>query len=492
MKLIDKLLKKMGYIQASVFSGRGWSNVYGAFSNTAKETVTNDTALSISAFFACVRAVSEDIAKIPLKVYRKEGEYKYEESSHPLYRILQYQPNSEMTAMSFRETRTAQMMGWGNSFAYIARNLMGDIQSLWPLRPDRVRIERDKQGRLVYIVTNDVGGQVKFSDKDILHLHGLGFDGISGYNVISYAAQSMGASIAADKYTGSFFGNGCNQQGNLEHPGNLSKDAQQRLKDQIEKKHAGASNANKILVLEEGMKFSSNTINPEASQLIETRQFNVTDICRWCRVPPSKIADLSRATFSNIEQLNIDYVNDSLTAWMKRWEQELYRKLLTEEEKQQGYYIEHVAEGLLRGDIQTRTAAYSALFDRGVLSVNEIRSKENLNPVEGGDIHLVPLNFTTLDKAGQQDQQNNPDLTDDAVDDMADRIYSHEQNCLHDAKELRGDKFDEVKFYEKFEPKRQRYTKSVLSAYGLSIQIPRGLGREAIAELIRGELCIKH
>ena len=499
MKIIDKLLSKLGLISINTMvSERGWSNVFGNYSNAAKEKVNNDTALSVSTFFACVRCVSEDVAKIPFKVYRKEGSSKYEVPEHPAYQLLQYQPNTEMTAMAFRESRTAQMLGWGNSYAYIEKDGDETVLSIYPLRPDRVTPKRTPDKELYYEVVDDNGQTKDIPRQRILHLHGLGFDGIQGYNVIVYGAQSFGSAMAADKYAGAYFGNGCNQQGNLEHPGNLSKEAQNRLRESIKETHSGSDKSHGILILEEGMKWANVSIDPKASQLIETRGFSVSDICRWCRVPPVKVADLSRATFSNIEQLNIDYVTDSLTGWMKRWEQECYAKLLTTEEKAQGYYLEHVAEGLLRGDVQTRYNAYSQAWDRGILTINEIRSKENMNPVDGGDVHLIPMNFTTLDKAGQQPEQNalnpntpsNIDLTQEAIEDIASRIHDHEQGCLKDAKDLKGDKFDEAKFYEKFESKRQKYIKIITSHFGFTCSIPKGLSIEEIKTIIKDSLCI--
>lgn len=456
--MINKLLKPLGYKIVKAFSwmSRGWTSLLiGSFGNAAKENVNNDTALKVSTVYSAIRNISEDIAKLPLKVYRKEGDSRYEVPEHRLYRLLQYQPNPDMTAISFRESQTAQMIGWGNAFSEITRDTDGSVTGLFPLRPDKVVLERDNMGTLYRITTED-GQHYYLPPERVLHTHGLGFDGLLGYNIIQYMAESIGAAIGMDKFSSSFFGNGLHQSGNLEHPSNLSQPAQERLASQLEKRHAGAGNAHRILVLEEGMKFTSNSIDPEAAQMIETRQFTVSEFCRWLRIPPHKVADLSRATFANIEQQNIDYVTDSLTAWAERWEQEIWRKLFTDEEKQQGYYVEHNFDALLRGDIQTRYTAYSQLWDRGTLSINEIRAKENMNPIDGGDKHYVPLNYTTIEDGG---------LSESVQEDVSERIVNNQMVSIKSAIDKHGKDFDLNKYIEQYQTKQKKYIQSVISPY---------------------------
>jgi len=414
--MINKLLSLFGRKLVNLTnSERGWNIM--SFGNTSKEKVNNDTALTVSTFYAIIRNISEDIAKLPLNIYRKEGAYRYEETGHPISLLLNYKPNDDMTAMSFRESRNAQMMGWGNGFAFIERYTDGTVKALWPLRPDRVKLKEANSGQIYYEVTDEKGSVKNEWPENIFHGKGLGASAYWGYNIAALASQSIGAGIAIDKFAGSYFGNGLHPSGNLEHPSTLSGEAQKRLKDQFEKQLQGSGNAHGLLVLEEGMKFSQNFIDPKASQLIETRQFSVSEFCRWLRIPPHKVADLSRATFSNIEQQNIDYVTDSLLGWCKRWELEVWSKLLTEKEKRDGYFARHVVEYLLRGDIQTRYNAYSQLWDRGILCANEIRAKEDMNPIDGGDKYFIPLNYTTIEKAGQDDA---------VVDDIANRLSKAE------------------------------------------------------------------
>ncbi len=255
IKVIDKLSSYVFQKIAAaipVTSDRGWYPAFLNFPNAAKERINNDTALGIAAVFGCIRNISEDTGRLPLKVYRKEGRNKIEQPDHPIYNLLQFQPNPEMTAMNFRETLTAHRLGWGNGYAEIQRNLAGEPVALWPLRPDRVTIYRDKSRRIFYRVTNEKGGEVDIWAEDILHMPGLGFDGIKGYNTIQIARESMGAAMAAERFGAAFFGNGCHAGGNLKHPQNLSKEAAGRLKIQIADQVSGM-NKHKILVLEEGM-----------------------------------------------------------------------------------------------------------------------------------------------------------------------------------------------------------------------------------------------
>ena len=409
-------------INAAGYASSGWHSLtLGTFRNTSAEQVTNQTALTVSSLFACIRNVSEDVGKLPLKLFRKDGDSRFEVTDHPVVRLVQYQPNPEMDAMSFRETMNSQAMGWGNAYAEIQRDVTGRATALWPLRPDRVTIHRDRTTqRMYYTITTEDGKSSDIWAEDILHIHGLGFDGVSGYNIVQYASQTVGAAIAMDKFAGAYFANGMHQSGNLEHPANLSTDAQERLKKQLDADYNGADQAHQTLILEEGMKFTSNVIDPKASQMVETRQFSVVEFCRWMRVPPHKVADLTKSAFSNIEQQNIDYVQDGITGWCKRWELSLWIKLLSEQEKQEGYFFTHIVEGMLRGDIKSRSEAYKSFWDIGVMSINEIRSLENLNPIKDGDIHLVPMNYQRLEDVGNDTQANV------VIDDISARLARRE------------------------------------------------------------------
>ena len=379
----QKALSKHGEWQ-ELFLSRGSSGV----------VVTNKTALNISTVYACIRNISEDVAKVPLKVYKKNDDGKERLTDHPLNKILNYTPNPDMTAMDFRQTLTAHCLGWGNGYAEIQRDMLGEIYALYPLSPDKVTPKRDDRGDVIYEIRREDGTVSRIRSNKILHIHGLGDDGLVGYNVVQYARENLGAAQAAETFGATYFGNNTVVGGILKHPGNLSEEAQKRLTESINEKHHGSDNAHKIMVLEEAMEFTQTTIPPEQSQFLETRQFSVPEICRWFRMPPHKVHDLSRATFSNIEHQDLEYVKDTLTAWFKRWELEIWKSLLTEIEQREGIFVEHTVEGLLRGDINSRYKAYQISLGNnnnpGFMTINEVRTLENLNPIDGGDDLFSP------------------------------------------------------------------------------------------------------
>ena len=481
MSIVSRTLKYFGFqlIKAASIVERGWTAVgFGSFANTAKEKVNNSTALTVSTVYAAIRNISEDVAKLPLKIYQKENAYMLEQKQHKAYRLLQYRPNPEMSAMSFRATLNGHAMGWGNGYAFIERDGNGDIRYLWPLRPDSVKIYRDTERGLFYEVTARATGHTQtFWPREIFHIPGFGDSGVAGYNIIQYMAEQVASAIAIGKFSSGFFGNGLNQSGHIKHPNTLTQPVIERLKKQVQEQHTTAANAHKLLVLEEGMEFVPNMLDPKAAQMIESRQYLVTEFCRWIRIQPHKVAHLENATFSNIEHQNTDYVVDSLSNWCTRWEQELWAKLLTPQEKRGGFCFKHNLNALLRGDVQTRNEAYSKMLDRGVMTINEVRSLEDMNPVDGGDQHLVPLNFTTLDKIGQPAA---------FVSDAAARIYQHEQSALASAKNKHGDKFDSKLFAEHFNSKHEKYIEAVLKPFGIQPAIKSLATAAEIETIIRG------
>ncbi|MHC4697117.1 MAG: phage portal protein, partial [Planctomycetota bacterium] len=355
------------------------------------ETVGPDKALTLSAYFAAIRAISEDVAKLPLILYeRMEPRGKRRMPKHPVYRLLHDEPNPEMSSMSFRETLTLHAIGWGNGCAEIVRSKQGRALALWPLDPARVRIERDDAKRIVYIVQPvDGGKEITFASRDIFHLHGLGFDGLTGYSVAHLARESIGGALAAERSGAALFGNGSRPGGVLEHPGVLSDEARMYLRQSWEEKHKGAENANKTAILEQGLQFKPISIPNKDAQWIEAREFMVSELARWLRIPPHKIAHMRDATFSNIESQAREYVTDTLQPWHVRWEQEIARKLIP---ARSGLFAEHLVDGLLRGDTETRFNAYRTAILAGWMSRNEARALENMNPADGLDTFLEPLN----------------------------------------------------------------------------------------------------
>lgn len=367
--------------------------------DSAGITITESTALQISTVFACVRNLSDDVAKLPIVLYRDgSGRGRERLAAHPLARVLA-RPNPEMTAFDFRSTLTSHAVAWGNGYAEIVRLGNGRPAELWPMLPENVQVVRENSGAIVYIYSNPyTGRQVRLPSDDVLHIKGLGYDGLIGYSPVALARRTLAITAAAEKFGASFFGNSSMPKGVLEHPGVLGDEGQKNLRRSWEEVHRGVQNANRIAILEEGMKFNPITIPPEDAQFLQTRQFQVPEICRWFRMPPHKVADLSRATFSNIEHSAIEYVGDTLLPWLIRWEQEIARKLLMLTETT--IVVEHQTAALLRGDLESRYKAHAIARQWGWASPNDVREIEGLNPIDedaGGDVYLVPANMANAE-----------------------------------------------------------------------------------------------
>lgn len=375
-----------------------WHDWWGIKPTAAGVHVNHKNSLEQSTVFACVRVLSETVAGLPFVLYRRRDRGKERATDHPLFPILRYLPNTEMTAFELKETLMGHVATWGNAYAEIEFNNGGRVRGLWPLRPDKMKVVR-RDGLLWYIYTLPNGTPVELPFQRIMHIRGLGFDGVVGYDPISMARQAIALAMATEEFGSRFFSNGAEMGMTLSHPGLLSKEAGDRLVKSVEKRHQGLSNAHRIMVLEEGLKAEKIGIPPENAQFLETRKFQVPEIARFYRMPLHKINYLEQATFSNIEHQSIEFVTDTIDPWCIRWEQAVYRDLLTPSERQQ-YFAEYLVDALLRGDTESRYQAYAVGRQNGWLSANDIRERENMNPVEGGDVYLVPLNMIPANEVG--------------------------------------------------------------------------------------------
>ena len=360
--------------------------------------VNERTAMQTSAVYACVRVLAESLAGLPLHVYeRVEDGGKMLKINHPLYTLLHDEPNSEMTSFVFRETLMSHLLLYGNAFAQVVRNGRGYPIALYPLLPDCVRVERDKRTKeIIYTYNNEDAGEIKLRKGDILHIPGLGFDGLIGYSPIQMAKDAIGMTLAAEEYGSKFFANGATPGGILEHPATI-KDIQ-RVKDSWNSEYRGPANANKVAILEEGMTFKPITIAPEQAQFLESRKFQIAEIARIFRVPLHMIGDLDKSSFSNITQQSLEFVMYTLNPWVRRWEDSLQAALLLPGEKAR-ILIRFNVDGLLRGDYKSRMDGYAVGRQNGWLSANDIRSLEKLNLIpsdEGGDLLLVNGNLMPL------------------------------------------------------------------------------------------------
>jgi HK97 family phage portal protein len=363
-------------------------------------SVNEDTALNYSAVWQATQLIAGTIASLPLLFYRRRrdgGRDVYRE--HPLYRLLHDQWSPEHTSMSARETMQQHALLWGNGYAEIVRDSAGRPAELWVLTPDRVRpTRRSSDQALVYEVLQPTSrGTQVLLPSEILHIPGLSWDGIQGYGVVRRARETIGLGLATEMYGAKFFGQGAMAGGILESPQVLSPAATQKLRDSWAAAHEGVSRAHRIAVLESGITWKQASIAPEDAQFLETRKFQTVEIARWFNLPPHMLRDLERATFSNIEHQTIEFVVYTIRPWLVRWEAELKRKLVPVLEWNQ-QYPEHVLDGLLRGDVQSRTLALQTQFQNGALNLDEWRSLENRNPLPDGQgqrfytsIQVVPI-----------------------------------------------------------------------------------------------------
>ena len=374
----------------------------------AGKSVTAYSAVQVSAVYACVRVIAETVASLPLSVYEETVSGSVKALEHPLYRLLHDEPNPEMTSFIWRETALTHLLLWGNSYSQIVRTGRNNITGLYPLLPDKMQVDRDEHGELYYLYTKSSDenpnvkqyGQIRLSRYDVLHIPGLGFDGLVGYSPIAMAKNAVGMALACEEYGASFFANGANPSGVLEHPGVLKDPA--KVRDSWNEVYRGSANSHKVAVLEEGMKYTPISISPEEAQFLETRKFQIDEIARLYRIPPHMVGDLEKSSFSNIEQQSLEFVKYTLDPWVIRWEQALMRSLFTPAEKQQ-YFIKLNVDGLLRGDYQSRMNGYATGRQNGWLSANDIRELEDLNPIpaeEGGNLYLINGNMTKLKDAG--------------------------------------------------------------------------------------------
>lgn len=387
--------------------GNGPNFIFGR--TTAGKPVNERTAMQTTAVYACVRILAEAIASLPLHIYKyDEKGGKVMAIDHPLYTLLHDEPNPEMTSFVFRETMMSHLLIWGNAYAQIIRDGAGRVISLYPLLPNQMEVDRDDKGNIFYTYTRQNDDNPNFKDngdivlkkEDVLHICGLGFNGLKGFSPLAMAKNAVGMTIACEEYGASFFANGANPGGVLEHPGILKDPS--KVRESWNEVYRGSNNAHKVAVLEEGMTYKTIGIPPEEAQFLETRKFQLDEIARLYRIPPHMVGNLDRSTFNNIEQQSLEFVKYTLDPWVIRWEQSLQKALLLPGEKGK-YFVKLNVDGLLRGDYKSRMEGYSIGLQNGFMSPNDVRALEDLNPIpdeEGGNTYLVNGALCKLKDAG--------------------------------------------------------------------------------------------
>lgn len=385
--------------------------------------VNAQSAIQLSTVYACVRVISETVTSLPLGVYEATDDGSQKATDHSLYFLLHDEPNSEMTSFVLREVMLAHLLLYGNSYCQILRSGRNQITELYPLLPDHMEVDCDKNGTLTYTYSTSTGQRVIMAPEEVLHIPGLGFDGVMGYSPIALERNAIGLGIASEEYGSKFFSNGARPSGILTHPNTVKNPA--ALRESWNSIYGGSGNANRVAILEEGMRFEPIAIPNNEAQFLETRKFQVDEICRIFRVPPHLVGDLEHATFSNIEHQSIDFAVHTIRPWLVRIEQSMNRALFSDEEKGR-FYVQFNIDGLMRGDYKSRMEGYAIARQNGWMSANDIRALENQNPIpseEGGDAYLVNGNMISILTAMRQgadeasagtetqssQQQNNPE-----------------------------------------------------------------------------------
>ncbi|WP_339935166.1 phage portal protein [Vreelandella glaciei] len=379
-----------------------WSAYYGGDSVTGK-SVTAQTALQLSAVWSCVRLLSETVGTLPIGIFEHDARGgKNAARDHSLYRILHDQPHANLTAVEFWELVVAHIALWGNHYSRISRNGAGTIVALEPLNPEHMNDpEPDEDGNLQFIY-NGPHGREELTEKDVFHVKGFGVNGRVGMSVIGFARNSFSISIATEEAAGKTFANGMQTAGFVQADKVLTKEQREKFNTALNE-FTGSSNAGKTMLLEGGFTYQPLSLKPEDAQMLLSRGFNIEEVCRWFRVFPWMIGHSEKSTSwgTGLEQGNIAFLTYALRPYLSRIEQAIKRQLLTPVERKR-YFAEFNLEGLLRADSAGRAALYSSYAQNGINTRNEIRARENLPPVEGGDVLTVQSNLINLESLGQQ------------------------------------------------------------------------------------------
>jgi len=406
MGLLEKNIKNLSLTDKKAWDNSAWK--LAGSQSLSGETVTESNALTYSAVWNAVNLIAGTASTLPLNLLRKDQKKTIFVTEKKLYRVLHDKFNPYMTSQVGREVMVAHVLTWGNGYAEIVRNGFGEITELWPITPDRV-IPEMKDGKLLYYINVGSGRQVVLPKEKVLHIHGLGFDGFQGYSVIAMARKSIGLGMALESFGSLYFGQGTHPSAVITHPGQLKNPA--TMRKAVSEVYSGLGKSNQLMLLEDGMQIEKVGIPPEDSQFLESRLFQVSEIARWFNLPPHKIKDLSRSSFNNIESEQISFVTDSILPWLVRIEQSYNMQLLTESERyQQHMYTRHNVDGLLRGSAKDRAEYYRVMFGIGGLSINEIREKEEKDPLDAefADEHFIPLNMAPLSMLREMLKKSNP------------------------------------------------------------------------------------
>ena len=413
MSILRAVVNGKGLQASAVTSGGhprdpALASLFPVSNTTSGQVVNATTAMRSSAVHGCVRILAETLASLPLALYKETDEGKEKAKGNNLYYLLHDQPNPWQTSYEFREMMMGHVLLTGAAYAEVVRDNSGRIAYLMPLHPRRVMPFRYKESMAYQYTETDGTQRVLFTGEVLVIRNMMSDDGITPLSPIGVAREAIGLSLAAEDHGSRLFSNDATPAGVLEHPGTLDAAAVKRLRESWENTHQGSSNAHKTAILEGGLKYNAISISPKDSQFIEARKYQIEDIARVYRVPPHMLADLSKATFSNIEQQSLDFIAYSMLPWFTRWEQAIKRDLFLPRDRR-AMFVEFIVAGILRGDVKTRYEAYSKGIVDGWLNRNEVRAMEGLNRVEGLDEYLVPLNMGEAEDDDEEPEEEQPE-----------------------------------------------------------------------------------
>ncbi len=407
MKRVPKILKraeKRNYQSAANLAAPGFTASL-QVPSIAGVLVTPQTALTFMAWYSAIRVITEDLASLPLMVFkRKEGGGATQEPHHPVSTLFNWSPDGETTDIQWRESFTGQVCGWGNAYAEIDWDTEGYPFALHMIHPSIILPKRTAAGKLYYEMQTAIGSRAdgryrNIQPWNVLHFAGLGFNGLVGYAPVALGREGIGLGKALEQFGASLMGNGAHPFGYLKYPGKMKDEARKNLREEWNLVHQGSASANKIAILQEGMEFVASQISPDQAQFLASRAFQVLEICRMWRLPPHKLADFSTAPLANLEAANDDYIISCLRPWAIRFEKCIDFKLLGRDGYGAGYYTKHDFRPILLKLVKDRADYYRKLWEIGIYTVNEIRELEGLNPIldaDGGDLRFKPVNIQRL------------------------------------------------------------------------------------------------
>jgi HK97 family phage portal protein len=381
---------------------------------TSGVTISPEESISGTTILQCVRRISNSCGIMPARVYRKSPASRRKDvaSDHPLYRLLMRAPNPEMTPIVFKQRMFGSALVFGNSYAEIVRDRFGVAQELWPIHSRRVGVDRVK-GQLVYIISDNNGRTVELPQESIFHFKGFAPWGLLGMTPLALNRDAVGLQKAQDDYAARSFANGVKPGVIIKHTGNPSVEERTRIREDWQAEY-GATGQHRPAVISKGFEIETLGLTPIEVAMIEARNYSVLEVCRMFDMPPHMVADMARATWSNVEQMGAGFVTYTLGPWIVSFEQEIERSCLLPRERDEGLiYVRMNVDALLRADIKTRYAVYGTGRQWGILSVNDCRDMEDMNPIENGDIYLEPVNMTPAGTAGIVQDDPDPEQTPD-------------------------------------------------------------------------------